>query len=181
MTESRFISFPDLITDRLILRQIKLEDENEIFALRSDERVNKYLDRPIANTIDDARQHINRLNEGMANEESIAWAITLNNSDKLIGTICFWKISKEHRKAEIGYELLPGYQGKGIMQEALPIIIEYGFKKIKFHSIEAELSPENLRSVKLLEKNGFIKKTSSNDNRDPSYSVIYTLVNNKIT
>lgn len=168
-----FIPFPDLATDRLFLRQIKREDANEIFALRSDDQVNQYLDRTKAKTIEDARQHIERLNEGMLNKDGITWVITLKANDQLIGTICFWKISKEQLKAEIGYELLPAYQGKGIMQEVMAVVIKYGFEHIKFHSIEAELSPANLKSVKLLERNNFIPDVSRK-NTDP---VVYILTN----
>ena len=50
--------FPNIATERLSLRQLKIEDENEIFVLRSDERILKYLDLPIAKTIDDASNFI---------------------------------------------------------------------------------------------------------------------------
>jgi [ribosomal protein S5]-alanine N-acetyltransferase len=179
MIEHNFIPFPVLSTERLILRQIRFEDENEIFALRSDDKVNQFLDRTKAETVEDARLHIQRLNEGMIRNESIIWAITLKDSDKLIGSICFWKISKEFSKAEIGYELLPDYQGKGIMQEVMPIVIEYGYEKIKFHCIEAELSPGNLKSIKLLEKNGFVLKVNNEKNQGLSDSIVYTLINYK--
>ena len=56
-----------------------------------------------------------------------------------------WKISREYSKAEIGFELLPEHQGKGIMQEALPKIIEYGFKNMKLRTIEGEVDPNNLK------------------------------------
>jgi [ribosomal protein S5]-alanine N-acetyltransferase len=169
MIELDFIPFPNLSTERFILRQLKMDDATEIFALRSDDRVNEFLDRPRAQTIEDARGHIQRLNEGMMKNESILWAITFKNNDKLVGSICYWKISKEFSKAEIGYELLPDFQGKGIMQEVIPTVIEYGFSKMKFQIIEAELSPRNLKSIKLLEKNGFLKETNS---QDPD-SVVY--------
>ena len=50
-----FTPFPVLETERYILRQLSLSDDNEIFILRSDKEVNKYLDRPIAKTIEDAK------------------------------------------------------------------------------------------------------------------------------
>lgn len=183
MIRINFKPFPNLITHRLVLRQLKIEDANEIFALRSDERVNKFLDRPKAITNDDAEEFIHKINNGITKNEWIYWAITLKNTDKLIGTICYWNISKEHSKGEIGYELLPDYQGKGIMQEALAIIIEYGFEKMKFYSIEAVMSPENSKSIKLLEKNGFIKESNIRENnsndRKISDTLVYTLINNK--
>jgi ribosomal-protein-alanine N-acetyltransferase len=65
-------------------------------------------------------------------------------------------ISEKKLKAELGFELLPKYQGKGIMLEVLPVIIEYGFKNMNLNSIEGEVDPENLKSIILMKRNGFI-------------------------
>ena len=86
--------FPRLITDRLVLRQLEMQDDGEIFFLRSDETVNKFLVSPIAKSIQDARDFINKINENIANSESVYWAITVKGNNKLIGTICIWNIER---------------------------------------------------------------------------------------
>ncbi len=164
--------FPNIITERLSLRQLKIEDENEIFVLRSDERVLKYLDIPIAKTIDDARNFIEKINNGIINNEWIYWGITLKNKTKLIGTICIWNISKDGLTADIGYVLHPDFQGRGIMREALIKVINYGFEIMKLKSIDADVDPNNFKSIKLLEKNGFLY------NRISDNGVIYSVVKN---
>lgn len=156
MHKINFKPFPLLTTEHLTLRQLTLEDDNEIFRLRSDESVNKFLDRPIAKTIDDAIQFINKINKSIRKNELIYWAIAFKNHPKLIGTICLWNISEDRTKAEIGFELLPDHHGKGIMQEVLPIVIKYGFETMKLNSIDGEVDPNNLKSIKLMEKNDFI-------------------------
>ena len=88
MLNRSFTPFPILITERLTLRQLVISDEQEIFTLRSDSEINKYLDRQIANTIDDARNFINRINENINKNDSLYWAITLSDKNILIGTIC---------------------------------------------------------------------------------------------
>ena len=180
MTKINFTDFPVLTTNNLILRQLKQEDEKEILILRSDEGVNKYLDRPKATSLEDAREFINKIDTGLQNKESVLWAINLKDYSQLLGTICLWKISLEDSKAEIGYELLPVHQGKGIMKEAMPVIIKYAFEEMKLHLIEAELDPNNLRSVKLLELNGFeLKLNSVTDNysENTANTAIYVLRN----
>ncbi len=174
MNAITIIPFPNLSTEHFILRKLAMKDENEIFALRSDENVNQFLDRPKASSIDDARQFINKIHDGIANSECILWVITLKNNNKLMGTICLWKISKEDSKAEIGYELLPQHQGRGIMQEVIPVIIKYGFENMQLRSIKAELSPNNLKSIKLLERNNFVR-ISVDESAD---TVVYALANN---
>jgi len=181
MLNISFKPFPELSTQRLTLRQIKMEDENEIFALRSDDRVNQFLDRLKAHSIEDARSFINKINTGIQKNELIFWAINFKNETRLIGTICLWNISKENDKAEIGYELYPDFQGKGIMQEAFSKVMEYGFEEMKLQTIEAYTTAGNHSSIKLLEKYHFKKETTlENKNDEPEGMmkiVIYSLTN----
>ena len=160
MTARNFNPFPVLKTKRLTLRQLISSDENEIFALRSNDNLNKYLDRQPGKSIDDAKIFIQTINENIKKNDSIYWAITLNSTDKLIGTICLFDFSEENLKVEIGYELLPGFQGQGIMQEAALKVIDYGLKDIGVNSIEAYTHFENRSSMRLLEKLNFKKYTN---------------------
>ncbi len=163
MEDRNFKPFPVLKTERLTLRQLVGTDANEIFALRSNGNVNKYLDRKPSKSIDDAKTFIQTINENIQRNNSIYWAITLNGVDKLIGTICLFDFSEDNLKAEIGYELLPDFQGKGIMQEATLKVIDFGSQHIRLNSIEANTHFENQSSTRLLEKFNF-KVHSVDDN-----------------
>src|SRR5271169_4733940 len=127
MNNINFIPFPNLTTERLVLRQLIAEDETAIFKLRSDESIAKFLTRPLCKTIEEARAFITKINTGISNNEWLYWTLTLKNNNELIGTICLWNISREHARAEVGFELLPDFQGKGFMQEALTRVLDYGF------------------------------------------------------
>ncbi|HEX8331072.1 MAG TPA: GNAT family N-acetyltransferase [Segetibacter sp.] len=163
MTGKTFTPFPVLKTERLTLRQLISSDDKEIFALRSDDNVNKYLGRKPSTSIDDAKNFIQTINENIKRNDSVYWAITFNGTDKLIGTICLFDFSDDNSKAEIGYELLPGFQGKGIMQEATSKVIDFGIQQIGLKSIEAYTHSENQSSTRLLEKFNF-KKYGAGDN-----------------
>src|SRR5437868_7656929 len=117
--------FPILTTERLTLRQPVISDDQEIFTLRSDSEINKYLDRQVSNTIDDARNFINKVNENINKNDSLYWAITLSDRNILVGTICLFGFSDENGECEIGYELLTNLQGQGIMKEAAEKLINY--------------------------------------------------------
>lgn len=155
MLQLNFTPFPILSTEHLNLRRLEPGDDNEIFLLRSDEGVNKYIDRPKAETIQDAHKFIHKILKSVSNNEVVIWVITTKNSQRLLGTVLFWNIIKEEDKAEIGYELLPHCQGKGIMQEAMAKIIDYGFNTMKLKTIEAVVHKDNEASLKLLDKNNF--------------------------
>jgi [ribosomal protein S5]-alanine N-acetyltransferase len=150
-----FLSFPQLKTERLLLRQMTLADANEIFLLRSDPIVNKHLNRPKAVSIDDATAFIQKINSLIENNQSIFWKIGSIGESKLLGTICLWNFSEEENKAEIGYELLPSFQGKGIMQEAFSKVTEFGFQSLQLDRIEAWTVVQNESSIKILERNHF--------------------------
>jgi ribosomal-protein-alanine N-acetyltransferase len=139
----------------LSLRQLSLKDAEQIFVLRSDETVNKYLDRQKATSVEDAIAFINKINFAVDANQSIFWAICFKEEFELIGTICLWHFSEEENKAEIGYELLPEFHGRGIMQEAFLKIIEFGFQTLELDSIEAWTTIANNDSIKILERNHF--------------------------
>ena len=156
MLHINFTPFPVITSQRLRLRGPKINDAEEIMVLRSDERVNKFIDRPKSIGLAEAKKFIEKINKGISNNEWVDWAITLKDNDNLIRTICLWNISVENDTAELGYELHPDFQGKGIMQESVAKIIEYGFNKMKLKVITAFTHPGNNRSTGLLLKYNFL-------------------------
>ncbi len=175
MLNRTFTPFPILTTERLTLRQLVSNDEQEIFALRTDSEINRYLDRPIANTIDDARNFINKVNENITKNNALYWAITFSGKSTLVGTICLFGFSDENGKCEIGYELLTNFQGQGIMTEAVEKVIDYAFNTIKVEKIEAYLHRDNQSSIKLLEKCSF-RNSNEPDKTNPEL-ICYHLTN----
>ena len=172
MPNRTFTPFPILNTGRLTLRQLAIHDEQEIFTLRSDNEINKYLDRKRAKTIDDARSFIDTISENINKNDSVYWAITFSDKNILIGTICLFGFSDENDKCEIGYELLTNFQGQGIMREALEKVIDYAFNTIKVKKIEACFHRENQSSIKLLEKFSF-RNSNEPDKTDPHLLCYY--------
>lgn len=150
-----FPLFTNLITDRLVLRELQANDAEQIFKIRTDARVNQFLDREPTKSIDESLKFIHNILKAQSNHNSVMWAITLKNDPKLIGTVVYWHIVKEKDKAEIGYEMLPEYFGQGIMREALTEVIRFGFEDMQLKTIVAETRRDNLRSVNALEKCGF--------------------------
>lgn len=164
MLTDNFNPFPVISTERLTLRQLESGDASEMFAIRSDERVMRFLDRPRAEKLEDAAKLVEAMIDLQAKNEGVTWAIMIRGELKMIGTIGFWRMQKEHFRAEIGYQLHPDYQGRGIMQEALSAVLEYGFGELNLHSVEANVNPENATSIKLLERNGFVKEAHFKEN-----------------
>ncbi|NCD71428.1 GNAT family N-acetyltransferase [Mucilaginibacter agri] len=147
--------FPALTTERLVLQKLSAEDANAILSLRSDDVVNTYLDRAPATSIQDARDFIQKIESTLQNKQGVYWVISLKTNDDLIGTICYYNFDLENSTAEIGYELLPQYHGKGLMQEAIEKVLTHGFEVMQLNSITAFPRMDNESSIKLLKRNGF--------------------------
>lgn len=146
-----------MTTERLTLRQLSIDDKQNIFALRSDKEISKYLDRQASKTIEDAIDFINKINDNIKKNNSIYWAITLTKTRTFVGTICLFNFSNKKSSCEIGYELMTNFQGQGIMKEAAEKVIDYAFQTLQFQKIITITPNGNQSSTKLLRKYNFIK------------------------
>lgn len=180
MLTINFSEFPELETERLKFRRADLNDVNELFALRSDPNIMKYIPRPIATSLEEASEHFKMMDEKISNNEMINWAITQKDDPKMIGTIGYFRIKPEHYRAEIGYMLLPDFHGKGYITEAITEVVNYGFTTMGLHSIEAVIDPDNLASAKALEKCNFVKEAHLRENEFYNGQFIDTVIYSKL-
>ncbi len=150
-------SFPVLKGNRFDLVEINETHLESIFELYSDQEVTKYVDIiPLKNKTE-AKKEIKFYQRRFQDTIGIRWGINLKNQTKIIGTLGYNKIITGH-KGRIGYDLQPKYWGKGIMTEALQLILHYGFNQFDLHRIEAEIMHGNINSEKLLTKLQFRKE-----------------------
>jgi ribosomal-protein-alanine N-acetyltransferase len=156
MLNFRFHTFPVLETERLFLRKLNNSDAPRIMLIRSNEVVNKFLDRPPSIDRNGALDFISKIEKSIDNRESFYWGITLKENQILTGSVCFFNIEPELARAEVGFELHPDFHGKGIMQEALSIVLNFVFEEIKLKLILAFVKPGNLSSIKILQRNNFL-------------------------
>ena len=147
-----------LESDRLLLRPIKESDADDIFEIFSDKEVMRYYDLLPFSSINDAVNQVDIFRKCLSEKTMIRWGIELKESGKLIGTCGFFAFSEESLKAEMGYELNSNYWNRGIMSEALKIIIDFIFRETDINRIEAYVEPMNTASSKLLESLGFTKE-----------------------
>ncbi len=138
-----------------MLRQLRGDDIHELFSLRTNAEINRFLDRAVPGSLDDVESFIKIVNHIILNNEGLYWAIAIK--DKIIGSISLRNFDAEECRAEIGYELHPDYQGQGIMNEAINDVLTYAFEQIGLREITAQTVPENAQSINLLQKHGFVK------------------------
>jgi ribosomal-protein-alanine N-acetyltransferase len=152
--DSAFIQFPVLTTERLVLRQLQMNDAEALFAIKSNFEVTKHYGQE-AKTLDETRAWMQKLHEGYVERQNIAWCVTRKDDDTLIGGIALWNLDAGYHHGEIGYELNPAYEKQGIMTEALAAVLAFAFNDFGLHRLEATPFADNPPSVALLARLGF--------------------------
>lgn len=109
-------------------------------------------------TVDTQLLRIHTYQEESSNDRSYTFGI-FTNEGRLIGTINLFQVLRGSlQSAFIGYFLDEKHNGKGYMTEAVKLLVEYAFKELKLHRIEAGVMPHNIGSIRVLEKSGFHKE-----------------------
>ncbi|MEO8393135.1 MAG: GNAT family protein [Chloroflexota bacterium] len=142
-----FTQFPVLTTERLQLRQLQASDAEALFAIKSNPDVTEHYGQEPHQALSDSLGWIERL--------GIAWCVTLKGEDRLIGVVTLWNLDPGYHCGELGYELHPAYEKRGIMTEAVTAVLTFGFTELGLHRIEATPFADNPPSKNLLVKLGF--------------------------
>ncbi|MEC0369007.1 GNAT family N-acetyltransferase [Paenibacillus chibensis] len=147
--------FPQLETERLILREIMEEDTGDIFACFSNEEAMRYYGQDPFDSVEQAVQLIRFFGDSYRDKRGIRWGIERKEAPGLIGTAGFNAWAPKHRRAEIGYEIHPEHWRKGYASEAAASILKYGFDHMNLARIGAVVFTGNQASQEMLIKLGF--------------------------
>lgn len=152
-----FAAFPVLVTERLVLRELRQSDAADVLVFRGDPIVQKY-DDPIIHTVGESRTFIEELHDEYRSRRGINWAVTQPGRDVVVGIFSLHHWSRHHRRAEAGYGLAHAYWGQGIASEALRAVLRFGFRQLDLNRIYAQTIADNHESVRLLERLGFLRE-----------------------
>lgn len=151
----------DLTTERLLLRCIGYDDADFFYRQFSNDDVNRYLyDAEPCVSKEEAKEWIGFYLEPEPRNQH-RWILVLKSTGESIGTCGFHCWNRKSGEAEIGYDLFPTYQRQGYMMEVLKKIIEFAKETMRVNKVYAHISADNRASIKLAEKQGFIKTDDS--------------------
>lgn len=153
--EAAFEQFPVLRTRRLTIREIRTTDVEALHRTQASALVLRYIGRPPHEQLEQTAKQIATIHEAYENRSMLCWAAILRDGNEIIGTCGYNRFEKENLRAEFGGSLDPTYWGKGLAQEAVEAILDYGFKGLNLHAIEAKIVPQNRGAKFILEKLGF--------------------------
>ncbi|EAR00056.1 GNAT family N-acetyltransferase [Maribacter sp. HTCC2170] len=139
------------------------------------ERLETYFAGTVKNTktLEDTISYCKQIDMRVKNKSYYIYTITNKENNSLIGLIDVKNIDWNVPKAEIGYFIDFNHQGKGIITNAVAILIEYLLKEYNFKKLLCRINSENIGSIKVALNNGFkLEGTIRNDYRTTSNEIV---------
>ena len=151
-------NFPELETERLVLKKLRRIDLHTIVKYASDKDISKYtLNIPYPYATKDAIWWIKFSEHSFEDNTRYIFGIFFKETDKFIGGIDI-QVPDKNMKANLGYWIAKQFWNKGIMTEALKRILKFGFEELKINKIYALHLIENVASGKVMQKVGMVKE-----------------------
>jgi ribosomal-protein-alanine N-acetyltransferase len=151
--------FPTLQTQRLVLREIVTADAPALLSIHGDPDLMRWFGNdPLPDLA--AAEALVKTFHGWRQlpNPGTRWAIEKRQTPGLIGTCGLFAWNRQWRKCTVGYELAAAAQGKGYMHEALTVALSWGFTAMGLNRIEAQVHPDNLRSLESLQRLNFVEE-----------------------
>ncbi|WP_428665613.1 GNAT family N-acetyltransferase [Runella sp.] len=149
-----------LQTNRLLLREIVLDDIETIHELHSLPETDRYNTLGIPETIQTTEQIVKEWLKAQNTAPQTSYIFCMESVDtkQLIGLMALMIGKPAFKNAEVWYKTHVNHWRKGYTSEALAAVLAFGFNELKLHRIEAGCAVENTASSKVLEKAGMTKE-----------------------
>ncbi len=155
-----FYVFMQFQTKRLTLREVSLADLNAIHEMLSLPETDQFNTLGIPQTTDvTAELVMGWLEENRKPErKSYVFSIEITGKHQFIGLIALYIGKPRYKKGEVWFKVHSSYWNKGYTTEALQQILQFSFRELNLHRLEAGCAVENIASKRVLEKVGMIQE-----------------------
>lgn len=144
----------EIRSNRLLLRPFVDSDIENVFKGLSHPDIIKHYGVSF-DRLESTKEQMNWFADLEKNGTGMWFAVTSKDDTTFFGAGGLNNVIKAHKKAEIGFWLLPEFWGQGIMKEAMPMICNYGFDKLGLHRIEGFVESDNQNCKKAMAKLNF--------------------------
>jgi len=151
--------FAEILTERLVLRDLEASDAQRIFEYRSHPDVSRFQSWG-TQSADVIRLYLRDRSQTEPGRPG-SWyqiGIILRSSGELIGDCGFQVLEIEPRQAEVGIALAPEFQGRGYATETLRALLDYLLGALGKDRVFGSVDPRNVRSLRLLQRVGMRKE-----------------------
>ncbi|MDO8740057.1 MAG: GNAT family N-acetyltransferase [Candidatus Woesearchaeota archaeon] len=143
-----------IIGKRIYLRQLKKSDAKQLVKICHDRSIHRSTRVPYPYRLKDALAFLKRTSARRKHRSEIVFGIISKETKELMGTVSFVRTNNRDNKTEIGYLIGKNYRNKGYVSEAVRLLLDFGFRKMKFHKIYINCAKENKASKRVIEKVG---------------------------
>lgn len=141
-------------TERLFLKRAKLEDARFIYELLNSDSWIKYIGDKKITTQNKAKEYIQK--SLIENYETYGFGLfTVGLKDGTLIGLCGFLKRDYLKHVDLGFALLPAYEGKGYAYESANAMMLYGESELNLKRVMAICIETNKSSLKLLGKLGF--------------------------
>jgi [ribosomal protein S5]-alanine N-acetyltransferase len=89
-------------------------------------------------------------------KSNLSFLIKLNENNKIAGVININEVVKGcFQSGYLGFYIFSGFESQGLMSEGLSLVIDYAFNQLKLHRLEANIQPDNIKSISVIKKQKF--------------------------
>jgi ribosomal-protein-alanine N-acetyltransferase len=139
-----YLTFPELTTTGVLLRQVTEHDLGEVLDI-------SFYDARPATSLAEAEAMLRQINTDYARGECVHWGIADPRTGLVMGTVGFYRGFAEGI-GELGCVLKPAFRGQGIMRAAMEVVVKFGLEEIGLLNVVALTTVQNLPAIRLLER-----------------------------
>ena len=150
-----FGDLPELKTERLTLRKLRVADVYDVNAYASREEVAKYLLWTPHLNLQETKGYLEYLSRRYRKGLHADWGVALRESGRIIGTCGVEAVDLANDGCELGYVLSPDYWGKGYMDEAFEAVLDEVFGRLGAHRAALRILEGNRPSEAFALRHGF--------------------------
>ena len=150
----RPITHPILVTARLRLRQFRVDDTEAMHECFADPQVMRFWNTPVHTKRIETERAVRRFIDCTPSYYRF-WAVADGRTDRCLGLVNYHDGHIRNKRAAIGYIVDPAHCRQGVATEAVSAMVEFCFRELGLHRLQAFIHPDNAASLKLIERLGF--------------------------
>lgn len=159
MRKSPYDQFPNIAGDEITLRKIVPSDVDSLFEIYSNEKLFLHSPVMLKKNKDTVANMIGHFERDYNKKKEVFLGISLNSEpDLIVGVAEMFDYDSAVNSITIGYRLNDRFWGKGIATKAVKAMVDYLFQDISINRIQAFVMPENVKSLNVLKRNGFLQE-----------------------
>ena len=155
MYNEYFVPYPNIETDRLLIRMVKRKDANDLYELCRRPETSQFSLWSPHESLAETKEFINYQIARYRKRECMFFCVEEKATGRVIGTCSYVSMDADYKIAEIGYSVLSDLWNKGFATEIADALTGYAFNRIGVQRVFARVLPQNTASHRVLYKLGF--------------------------